>query len=754
MNNDEIIKAQDLAKHFGIAFIQLREISIPDDLLAMIPEDVARRNRLVIYKKDQKDGRDHFYIAVAEPERLQKKAPDILTKLKKEKNASFTLAITTPDDLDYALLGYKQKNKFTKTTVNTAEEESVITSGNISTKTISLKSFGDIPFEILSKFPENVARKYQLIVFAEPEEDKRIKVAMADPDNIQTQEILDFIEERNKIQIEQYKTSESDILWALSLYEKNKPQPKPEIIPQFTLKDKLNQVGKENTEIAKKPMDESITKFHDQIKTPIEPSIELAQKQLAKPTIKIQQTQKLEINPEEINGAEIREMFSDNNVPPPTGYNGKVIAPKFQSVISETDQNLDLILPAGVRDTADLALIIKGGMVPKIVAAIIYLAVGLEASDIHFEVDVNSLHIRYRIDGELKDIIKAPLSLQAPIISRIKILSKLKIDEQRIPQDGRFSVGVFGREIDLRVSTLPTIHGEKSVLRILDKTTGLITLGELGLEGSNSKLVFEAIAKPYGIILVTGPTGSGKTTTLYAMLKKINTSKINIITLEDPVEYELEGINQCQIKPKIGFGFAEGLRSILRQDPNVIMVGEIRDTETANMATHAALTGHLVFSTLHTNDAAGALPRLIDMGVEPYLITSSVNCIIAQRLVRKLCPACKSLINLPIKLVGQIKEELSSSVNPEIKKYTTDELKFYGPKGCSKCKDGYKGRAGLFEVLEVNNRIEQLTVNRATGSVIHRAALNNGMITMRQDGFVKALRGITSVDEVIRVTIK
>lgn len=703
----ETIEAKKQAQHFGLDFIILKGIKIPYDILNIIPEEVARKNALVIYKKERKDDKDHLYIAVADPTRLQKKAPEILTRLKKERGITFSLVITTRADLDYALLGYKQKNIASKmpSKKETPKNKTPIQSTEI--KTINLRTLGNITHEILNKFPENVARKYKLIVFWESPDGQKIKVAVVDPDNLQTQEILDFIENRNNIKIEQYKTSEEDINWALKFY-KNLPKVESEFGPS------RREAGT--------------------------PKVKSAPVESAAPT---NLTKKIADEPKAILRA-------------PISIKGEEQKPDNKTIIStsEEEQNLDSILPAGVRDANDLANIIKSGFVPKIVAAIIFLAVRLEASDVHLEADKDDLRLRYRIDGVLKDIIKMPITLQSPIISRIKILAKLKIDEQRIPQDGRFNVVVAAKEIDLRVSTLPTVHGEKTVLRILDKSTGIIDLGKLGLVGYNLEKVEKTMSRPYGIILVTGPTGSGKTTTLYAILKKINSPKVNIVTLEDPVEYELPGVNQCQIKPKIGFSFANGLRSILRQDPNIIMVGEIRDTETARMATHAALTGHLVLSTLHTNDAAGALPRLIDMGVEPYLITSSINVIVAQRLVRKLCPKCKAKVNLPTRLVNQIKEELAVAQDPILKKAATGKMEFYKPKGCSECKDGYKGRIGLYEVLTMNSRTEQLAVNRATASVIKRAALNSGMTTIRQDGFLKVLEGITSIDEIIRVTAR
>ncbi len=405
---------------------------------------------------------------------------------------------------------------------------------------------------------------------------------------------------------------------------------------------------------------------------------------------------------------------------------------------------MDTFLGQEIKEVGDLQGIAEAGNIPKTLAATVALAVNKKASDIHIEPAEKFLRIRFRIDGILRDIIKLPLDEQPAIISRIKILSNLKIDESRIPQDGRFDAKTGNHQIDLRVSTLPTIHGEKAALRILDKSLKMYTLEDLGVTGHNLKILLENIDKPYGIVLSTGPTGSGKSTTLYAVLSRISTASVNIITLEDPVEYELPGLNQCQIKPKIGFTFANGLRSVLRQDPNIIMVGEIRDSETASLATHAALTGHLVLSTLHTNDATGALPRLINMGVEPFLITSSINCIIGQRLVRRLCDHCKRPAHIPEPVLKEIESELAKFNLPK-------PYKFFEGRGCPECDQGYKGRIGIFEVLPMTEKIETLAIARKPASEIKNTAIQEGMITMKQDGLIKAIKGITTVNEVLRV---
>jgi len=422
---------------------------------------------------------------------------------------------------------------------------------------------------------------------------------------------------------------------------------------------------------------------------------------------------------------------------------------------STIGQDVAKIFKRPVTDVAQLQTIIRQGSIPRIVAAIINFAVDKRSSDIHVEPYSDELLIRYRVDGQLSEIIKLPMEIHPAFISRIKILSKLKLDEQRIPQDGRFDVVVSGnKEIDIRVSTLPTVHGEKIVMRILNKSDRIYSLEKLGLKGDGLKRLVDAIKQPYGIILATGPTGSGKTTTLYAVLQRVATGNVNVITLEDPVEYEIKGINQSQIKPKIGFTFADGLRSVLRQDPNVIMVGEIRDAETASMTTHAALTGHLVLSTLHTNNASGALPRLINMGVEPFLITSAMNAVVGQRLVRKLCDDCRVAFDLPATIRQGIDKELDliRAHNTNEATRIPNEIKFYRQQGCDKCINGYRGRLGLFEVLQMSDAIEDLAIKKAPAVDIERESAKAGMITLKQDGILKVLEGLTTLDEVLRET--
>ncbi|MCL5407532.1 MAG: Flp pilus assembly complex ATPase component TadA [Patescibacteria group bacterium] len=386
----------------------------------------------------------------------------------------------------------------------------------------------------------------------------------------------------------------------------------------------------------------------------------------------------------------------------------------------------------------------------KIVQSLIKRAVREKASDIHIEPQEEEIIVRFREDGILKEIIKLPKEIQSGISSRIKILSDMKIDETRLPQDGRFQTVLDGAEVDFRVSTLPTVNGEKVVMRILDKSAGILTLEQLGLRGSAFVTLEDNIHKAHGMVLVTGPTGSGKTTTLYAVIDKIQSVGINIVTLEDPVEYRMPRVNQSQVYTKINFTFANGLRSIVRQDPDVIMIGEIRDYETADMAIHAALTGHVVLSTLHTNDAAGAIPRMMDMKIEPFLINSSVNCIVAQRLCRRICDNCKEEMTVDSSEQKLAEEELKKM--PE-KEKRPEKIQFFHGKGCENCNGtGYKGRIGIFEVFDLKDNLKELVAKRASGTILGQEAIKNGMVTMKQDGFLKVVDGLTTLEEVWRVT--
>lgn len=379
----------------------------------------------------------------------------------------------------------------------------------------------------------------------------------------------------------------------------------------------------------------------------------------------------------------------------------------------------------------------------RIVNSILIEALRKHASDIHIEPMERSVRLRNRIDGVLYETPSPPKNLQNAIISRLKIMSNLDIAERRVPQDGRFKIKALGKEVDVRVSMLPTVHGEKIVMRILDKTALAPNLGALGLDQLSLDNFSYALAQPYGMILVTGPTGSGKTTTLYSALQELNVVGTNIITTENPVEYQLEGINQVQINPVVGLTFAAALRSILRQDPDVVMVGEIRDGETATIAVEAALTGHLVLSTLHTNDAAGAIARLIDMGIEPFMLSSSLLLTQAQRLYRKLCPVCKKEIDIPHETLKK------NRIDPE----RLEGTQFYQKTGCPKCNGiGYKGRGGIMEILLVDDVIRRTVLNNSEADAIAKIAIQNGMRPLREAGLARVREGMTTIEEIMRVT--
>ncbi|CAB4862140.1 unannotated protein [freshwater metagenome] len=399
----------------------------------------------------------------------------------------------------------------------------------------------------------------------------------------------------------------------------------------------------------------------------------------------------------------------------------------------------------GGDDLAGLKEVVEDAPIVKFVNLLITQAIQDRASDIHLEPTESDLRVRYRIDGVLHEIMRSPKSIQSGVISRLKIMADINIAERRIPQDGRLSVSAHGKKVDLRVATLPTVWGEKVVMRILDNSTARLDLADLGFTSANYERYSESFGKPYGMILVTGPTGSGKSTTLYSTLNILNRPEVNIITVEDPVEYRLPGINQIQTNVKAGLTFAASLRSILRSDPDIVLIGEIRDHETAQIAVEAALTGHLVLSTLHTNDAPSAITRLTEMGIEPFLVGSAVDAVLAQRLARRLCVKCKEAY-LPTD------ETLTAArVNWDL---AAGMPTLYRPIGCPSCSGtGYKGRLALHEVMMVNEEIERLAVEHAPATEITAAALRSGMVTLRNDGLNKVLQGVTSLDEILRVVV-
>ena len=421
---------------------------------------------------------------------------------------------------------------------------------------------------------------------------------------------------------------------------------------------------------------------------------------------------------------------------------------------------------AAAEARGDIKTIVQDSPISRALSTILEYAVKSRARDIHIEPLEKSLKIRCRVDGVLREVMQLPKSIEPALVSRIKILSELKIDEHRIPQDGQFAVKVADKEVDLRIAISPVVWGEQVVIRLLDKTGTSFELEQMGYAGRALRLIRQGIHRPNGMILTSGPTGSGKSTSLYALIKEIKDDTINIVTLEDPVEYKMEGVNQIQVNSDVGLTFANGLRSILRQDPDVVMVGEIRDNETANLAVQAALTGHLVFSTLHTNSAAGVLPRLLDMHIEPFLIASTVNTIIGQRLVRRIGPQHENYWSNPLEteMILSTVGHLLPKTKAEAAKISADlgysDLPLAGQKSyrlvrgrdTANTPRGYSGRAGLFEVMEVTEEIQQLITARASSTEIQKKAIEQGMITMRQDGYLKALQGITTLEEVNRVT--
>ena len=505
--------------------------------------------------------------------------------------------------------------------------------------------------DIISLIPYEAAKQYQFVPLEKDRE--TLRVGVVDMDDIEAQNALQFLAEKNKLSIELIRISEKDFKKALEAYTS----------PEFTITKAL-------------------------------------------------------------------ESFSAQE---------KVGVPAEEVAVGEEKKEEEVM---------------KEAPVAKIVEVILRNAIEGAASDIHIEPLEDKVRVRYRQDGILHNSLILPKKIGPAVVSRIKILSNLKIDEKRKPQDGRFRIIEKGKQIDLRVSSLPVSMGEKVVMRVLDKEKGLLDLENLGVTGRNYEIIKESIFEPYGMVLITGPTGSGKSTTLYAVLKILNKEGVNIITLEDPVEYAIEGINQSQVKPEIGYTFATGLRSILRQDTDIIMVGEIRDRETAELAVHAALTGHVVLSTLHTNDSVGAIPRLIDMGIEPFLIASSLRAVAAQRLVRRICELCKEEVKITEAIRNTIEKNLSQI--PENQKKDLDlsgGIKIYKGKGCLKCGGtGMKGRVGIFEVFYIDDEIINLLGGKVEEEVLRKTVKNQGMITMKQDGILKVLKGITTLEEIERAT--
>ncbi len=590
---------------------------------------------------------------------------------------------------------------------------------------------GDVPYGLSLKTYQflnfTTSYRYRMVSFDLAED--AVKVACDNPLNLEMQEVIDFLSRARQIKIEYYVVTRSELIQLLANYQKMLLE--RGLIDELEIDIIKQKYGELGTDIIEAP----VLKKEEKIEAKEENKSEYSEKKNEDAHLL-----GLEIEAE----AEARVQEVEKGMMSDDGY-------------SDEQKSWLKLLQDKVESVDQLKKIINSRDIPRMVASFVHYAIMMGASDIHIEPMTSSIRVRYRVDGVLQEILELDKSLLPALISRIKILALLKIDEHRIPQDGQFRVTFEGRMVDLRISSLPTVYGEKVVIRILDVSSGRLTLDQLGLQGMNKDKVSKNILRSNGMILSTGPTGSGKSTSLFSILGMVSLPGVNVVTLEDPVEYHISGVNQVQIRPDIGFTFATGLRSILRQDPNVVMVGEIRDSETAELAVHASLTGHLVLSTLHTNDAPSAIPRLIDMGIEPFLISSSLVLVMAQRLVRKVCDHCRSEIEVPIEKAKEIVDYLHNVPKEHIEKLGLDlsQPKFYRGLGCTYCHNsGYKSRMGVFEVLEMTEALHDLTIKKSSGVDIFNQAVNEGMITMRQDAFMKALQGITTLDEVYRVTTK
>ncbi|MFC1656702.1 type II/IV secretion system protein [Patescibacteria group bacterium] len=726
------------AKYLKLPFIDLKNLDIPYEAVSRIPKSIAEEHLIISFESKG----NLVKLAVADPYRLQSIKSGVIQNLKKEKNIDVKLYITTREAVRYAMKSYSkpqtsdkplpekifdeqpkpQTNPIQGTILEFMQKRNLISEEKIQTILENSKSSG--------KSIELIIRELNII---QPDEFVRIQASYLDLPYVFLR-VLD-IPEKVLFKLphdiaKKYRMIIFDVIAGKILKIASSQPENPQVKEVLDFIKKKNDVEIDLFVTTEADIDYSLARYQDYLNQ--------------------KKTKQAIAKPKKPEGEAGDEQESDIQITHTFETEAEAEKSKENDEIGGID--LNLLVRQDITSVDQLKKIVQTKSVPKIVAGIINYSLNLKSSDIHIEPLEKKTQVRFRIDGVLHDIVETPSDLHAAIISRIKISAKLRLDEQRIPQDGRFDVKLKNKEVDLRVSTLPTVHGEKAVMRLLDKSQSIFSLPKLGVEGKALKVLSENIKKPYGMILSTGPTGSGKSTSLYAILQTINSSEINIITLEDPVEYDIEGVNQCQAKPQIGFSFAEGLRSVLRQDPDVILVGEIRDKETAGMAIHSALTGHLVLSTLHTNDAAGAAPRLIDMGIEPFLIISSTNIFIAQRLVRKICDSCKQEVTPPEGVLADIEKELSS-ISQKSEVTIQKPYKFYRGKGCSNCSNtGYTGRIGIFEVLPLSENIGRLIAKRAPGSEIKKQAIEEGMLTMIQDGLIKSLKGLTTIDEVLRVT--
>jgi len=746
VTKDTINKAYSIV--LKLPYVELGNIKIPDELKSLISEKIARKFGIIPFSLDEGAVR----IALSRPADLLVGFRSGLDSIFKEKNLEVELFITSETDFNECIKQYNKKY----------QNSTLLKKGRF--PVVYLRNQVIAP-EFIEKIPLQFMEKYRVVVFGQNNRGYYL-IACEQPDSAVTIKILNFIKQENKIKYEIFATSKEDIDYVIEKIKTSVKQVVNEAKQDATAD--LESKDKQVSDTAEKEKKSSgIKSFVDSLMNSSGPELTIdsvesdsASTRTANPaetiknTTNVQATSQTESKDIKTKESMDNSSGDDSNSDSDTKDNSEKNS-SDESVALLDNKNLGAWLDHEIKTDQDLVDFAKTASVPKIVAAIIDYSLNNRSSDIHVEPEAKILRIRCRVDGILRDVLKLPIKDHAAFVSRIKIMSKLKIDEMRVPQDGRLDTIFNDKEVDVRVSTLPTVHGEKIVMRVLDKSQGILSLEDLGMQGSAFDKTIEAISKPYGIILATGPTGSGKSTTLYAILNRISMPGVNIVTLEDPVEYEIAGINQCQIKPEIGFTFASGLRSILRQDPNVIMVGEVRDAETANMAVHSALTGHLVLSTLHTNDTAGALPRLTNMGVEPFLITSSINLILAQRLIRRICPKCKEEYKAPQKLIDQIKAELDKipESNTKDRARIPAEIKLYHGKGCSECNHGFKGRVGIYEAMTMNQEIEDMATTKRPADDIKDASIKAGMITMKQDGILKAVAGETTIDEVYQAVV-
>lgn len=754
-----------------IPYVSLANTKIDAEVIQIIPKEIAKRFGVLAFGLKS----NVLQLAVSRPLELNTAFRSGMEQLMAKKPYKIEIYITGHNDFNEAIKQYD--SRVSRDKINAFAYPVVFLRNQ------------NIPQYLIKKLPLNFIEKHRAVIFDQRDE-KTFLMAAERPDDSEVRRAIEYIQKQNGVEILLMATSHEDVDFVVSHYADSETA-KLEI----TGENQVTDIQSEESEDEKNEINGDISSQNGTPSSGDEEKITLsglfsnfksknrqepvlvidnndvikqeqsdenkAESDQAENQSVVEDAEKAENNTEDEDAISVQKYISEEKIEdndPVTILEEKKNDPGEKPAKNVTpfqeDTEIGSLLEKDITNESEFEKILSERYIPKVVAAIINFALCLRSSDIHIEASSKHLRVRYRVDGILRDIAKLPLDMHPPIISRVKILAKMKIDETRVPQDGRFDVSFKHKQVDVRVSALPTVHGEKIVLRVLDKNQGVLSLEDLGMLGRAFELTVENISKPYGIILSTGPTGSGKSTTLYAILNRISTPSVNIVTLEDPVEYEIPGVNQCQIKPAIGFTFAEGLRSVLRQDPNVVMVGEVRDGETAAMATHAALTGHLVLSTLHTNDAAGALPRLTNMGVEPFLITSSINEIIAQRLVRRICPKCKEEMKLPQSLIDSIKRELEKipQNNKRDLARIKSDFKFFHGVGCSECTNGYRGRVGIFEVLRMTEKIESLAIDKRSANDISLAMLEDGAITIRQDGLLKCLEGITTIDEVYRAT--